>query len=91
MPGSRRETLRTVCLYFSQASTDEASSELIENLAALRGIGPWTTEIVRMRGLGEPDAFPLTDLGLLKSSDQLASLKAGEFKRWVETWKPWRS
>ena len=33
-------------------------------LAALPGIGPWTVEMVAMRGLGDPDAFPATDLGV---------------------------
>ncbi len=28
------------------------------------GIGPWTAEYVAMRALGDPDAFPATDLGI---------------------------
>ena len=33
-------------------------------LLALPGIGPWTAEVIAMRGLGDPDAFPATDLGV---------------------------
>ena len=33
-----------------------------QQLAALPGIGPWTAEVIAMRGLGDPDAFPATDL-----------------------------
>jgi AraC family transcriptional regulator of adaptative response / DNA-3-methyladenine glycosylase II len=33
-------------------------------LIALPGIGPWTAELVLLRALGEPDAFPAGDLGL---------------------------
>ena len=36
-----------------------------EQLLALPGIGPWTAEVIAMRGLGDPDAFPVTDLGVL--------------------------
>ena len=35
-----------------------------EQLAALPGIGPWTVETIAMRGLGDPDAFVPTDLGV---------------------------
>ncbi len=34
-----------------------------EQLLALPGIGPWTAEVIAMRGLGDPDAFPASDLG----------------------------
>ncbi len=33
-------------------------------LAKLAGIGPWTSEMIAMRGFGDPDAFPATDLGV---------------------------
>ena len=35
-----------------------------EQLAGLPGIGPWTAEMIAMRALGDPDAFPATDLGV---------------------------
>ena len=36
-------------------------------LQALPGIGPWTASYIRMRALADPDAFPASDLGLLKA------------------------
>ena len=36
-------------------------------LAALPGVGPWTVETIAMRALGDPDAFPVTDLGVRRS------------------------
>jgi AraC family transcriptional regulator of adaptative response / DNA-3-methyladenine glycosylase II len=30
------------------------------------GIGPWTTEYIAMRALADTDAFPATDLGVLR-------------------------
>ena len=42
-----------------------------EQLLALPGIGPWTAEVIAMRGLGDPDAFPATDLGVRLAAKQL--------------------
>ena len=43
-------------------------------LAAVPGIGPWTIELVAMRGLGDPDAFTATDLGVRQAAAGLACL-----------------
>ena len=68
------------------APTDEAEATLI----ALPGIGPWTAHYVRMRALGDRDAFPAADLGVLK-----AMAAAGIHKRDIlahaERWRPWRA
>lgn len=53
-------------------------------LASLRGIGPWTVELIAMRGLGDPDAFPATDLGLVRALDAVGGPNP-------ERWRPWRS
>ena len=42
-----------------------------EQLLALPGIGPWTAEVIAMRGLGDPDAFPASDLGVRLAAAQL--------------------
>ena len=42
-----------------------------EQLLALPGIGPWTAEVIAMRGLGDPDAFPVSDLGVRLAAKQL--------------------
>jgi AraC family transcriptional regulator of adaptative response / DNA-3-methyladenine glycosylase II len=57
-------------------------------LCALPGIGPWTAEYIAMRALGDPDAFPHSDLGLLRalSLDKPAALLAR-----AEAWRPWRA
>ena len=64
------------------------------SLARLPGIGPWTAHYVAMRALGEPDAFPASDLGLrqalakldpdLPSTPQAMNARAA-------AWRPWRS
>ena len=41
-----------------------------------------------MRALGEPDALPSGDLGLLRALDLQT---ARELERRAEVWRPWRS
>jgi AraC family transcriptional regulator of adaptative response / DNA-3-methyladenine glycosylase II len=53
-------------------------------LAEIAGIGPWTLEYVAMRGLGDPDAFPLGDSALRAAFE-------GDLKRANESWRPWRA
>jgi AraC family transcriptional regulator, regulatory protein of adaptative response / DNA-3-methyladenine glycosylase II len=53
-------------------------------LLSVRGIGPWTVEYVSMRALGEPDAFPDTDLALRKAVPE------GLMER-SALWRPWRA
>ncbi len=55
-------------------------------LGAVPGIGPWTTGYVLMRGLGDPDVFLPTDLGVRVG---LARLAIGPER--AERWRPWRS
>src|SRR6185503_20706183 len=55
-------------------------------LLALPGIGPWTAELVLLRALGEPDAFPAGDLGLCRA----LGCDARTLERRAERWRPWR-
>lgn len=60
----------------------------LDALRALPGIGEWTAQYVAMRALAWPDAFPHTDLGVIKALEHLPPrqiLAAGE------AWRPWRS
>lgn len=57
-------------------------------MAGIKGIGPWTVEMVAMRGLGDPDAFPATDLGLVRAADLLGLDRLAARS---PAWRPWRS
>jgi AraC family transcriptional regulator of adaptative response / DNA-3-methyladenine glycosylase II len=61
-------------------------------LLALPGVGPWTAEVIAMRGLGDPDAFPASDLGLRLAAEQLG-LPSDERSLVARSarWRPWRS
>jgi AraC family transcriptional regulator of adaptative response / DNA-3-methyladenine glycosylase II len=63
-----------------------------KQLLALPGIGPWTAEVIAMRGLGDPDAFPASDLGLRMAAKQLG-LPSDErtLLEHSARWRPWRS
>src|SRR5207244_4440831 len=39
----------------------------LERLRALPGMGEWTAQYIAMRALAWPDAFPHTDLGVMKA------------------------
>jgi AraC family transcriptional regulator of adaptative response / DNA-3-methyladenine glycosylase II len=58
-------------------------------LGRLPGIGPWTVELVAMRGLGDPDAFCPTDLGVQRGAAAVGV--EGDIAARAETWRPWRA
>jgi AraC family transcriptional regulator of adaptative response / DNA-3-methyladenine glycosylase II len=66
--------------------------ELRRRLLAQRGIGPWTTEYVLMRAVGDPDAFLASDLGVRRALDALGvrSDPAAAVAH-AEAWRPWRA
>ncbi|HTA11305.1 MAG TPA: DNA-3-methyladenine glycosylase, partial [Streptosporangiaceae bacterium] len=61
-------------------------------LAAVPGLGPWTIETIAMRALGDPDAFPATDLGV-RAAARAAGLPAtpAALTSRAAAWRPWRS
>ena len=61
--------------------------ELRAQLLDLPGIGGWTAQYVAMRALKDPDAFPATDLGLVKA----VGGSAADLKSRAEAWRPWRA
>ena len=62
-------------------------------LTAVRGIGDWTAEYVAMRALKNPDAFPASDLGLLRAFDHTEGrrLRPRELEARALAWRPWRA
>jgi 3-methyladenine DNA glycosylase/8-oxoguanine DNA glycosylase len=57
-------------------------------MCELPGVGPWTANYIAMRALGDPDAFPASDLGLLKAMEMSSPRRLEEI---AEAWRPWRS
>jgi DNA-3-methyladenine glycosylase II len=49
--------------------------EVMETLVSVRGIGPWTAQMVMMFRLGRPDIFPELDLGVQKAVQKLRRMR----------------
>ena len=92
LPKARAETIRTFARHVaagrisfdSAQDTEQFRARLIE----IPGIGDWTTQYIAMRALNDTDAFPATDLGLLRA---LSLSNAREIARRAEVWRPWRA
>ncbi|MFF3773649.1 AlkA N-terminal domain-containing protein [Streptomyces sp. NPDC002232] len=96
LPRSRRTTLLTLVRALADGSLPlgpaDDREEARARLLALPGFGPWTTEIIAMRALGDPDAFLPGDLGVRRAAEGLglpgtpAALTAR-----AAHWRPWRA
>lgn len=96
MPAKRARTLKNLAhAVATQALTLSIGGSLVDfikKMVALPGIGPWTAQYIAMRALGEPDAFPATDLGIIKalSTNGIRPTKSQVCQR-AEKWSPWRA
>lgn len=96
MPGKRVATLqgfaRAVCDGSLALHAEDGVDDLIERLRALPGIGPWTAQYIALRAFGVADAFPASDLGLLKARLWgSAGITAPALTVQAEAWRPWRA
>jgi AraC family transcriptional regulator of adaptative response / DNA-3-methyladenine glycosylase II len=60
----------------------------LERMLEIPGIGPWTAQYVAMRALRDPDAFPSSDLGVMKA---LGVARPAHALQAAEAWRPWRA
>ncbi len=75
-------------LDLEEGSPDEVDA----GLRRLPGFGPWTRAYILMRGRGDPDALPASDLGLRRAIERLgAEPGPRSIARRAEAWRPWRS
>ncbi len=78
--------LARVCV----APLDDARAELL----AVRGIGPWTAELVLLYAVGALDAFPTADVGLMEAHKRLGKyeirMDSKAFTAHAERWRPYR-
>jgi AraC family transcriptional regulator of adaptative response / DNA-3-methyladenine glycosylase II len=94
-PAARVEALRGLARALDGGiSLDPGSNrdEVQRQLLGLRGVGPWTASYVAMRGLGDPDAFLPTDLGVKQALRKLGHAEDGRsVAALAERWRPWRA
>ncbi len=65
----------------------------LQQLLSRPGIGDWSANYIALRGLREPDAFPASDIGLLRamtSADQ-PRMAVATLRSRAEAWRPWRA
>ncbi len=80
MPQSRHDSLRRFAEWYLRQTHHPISS-----LLDIKGIGPWTVDYIRLRGLGETDVWLGSDLGVKNA------LKKHDIEIDTEAAKPWRS
>ena len=92
LPKKRAETIRAFAKAVTEGRVAFSSVANVEDfqtrLRELPGIGDWTAQYIAMRALGDPDAFPASDLGLLRASSLGNQLELAER---AEAWRPWRA
>jgi AraC family transcriptional regulator of adaptative response / DNA-3-methyladenine glycosylase II len=68
------------------------NNEFLKRLTSLPGVGHWTGQYILMRTQRDPDAFPASDLGLLRAAaDAGIADSEASLLREAESWRPWRS
>jgi AraC family transcriptional regulator of adaptative response / DNA-3-methyladenine glycosylase II len=96
MPAARRTALISLArAAVADPKIFEAANTLEESIARLRsipGIGEWTAQYIALRGLHHPDAFPASDIGILRNAEQLFGkrLSPAQLLARSEQWRPWR-
>jgi DNA-3-methyladenine glycosylase II len=79
----------------SKAIRKMSNEEILERLTTIRGVGPWTVEMLLMFRLGREDVLPATDYGVRKGFaltyklDELPTPK--ELLAHGEKWRPYRT
>ena len=80
--GKRAQSIRDLAIATARGDMrfdgSVETQELEDRITRIAGIGPWTAQYIAMR-LGEPDAFPATDLYLRKAAHR------------ADAWRPWRA
>lgn len=91
MPGNRGRAISTLAEWVDMDGytllEGQASESFVQGLGAVKGIGPWTQNYMRLRVVKDVDAFPHNDWVVLK---QLKTTPAQALKL-ADCWRPWRA
>ncbi len=80
LPRRRAETVRRLSGLIA-SGVDPGTAVGLEELGQVPGVGPWTAQYWRLRVLGDPDAWPGSDLILRRAASG----------RDPDRWRPWRA
>ena len=96
MPRARKEALLAVA---RAALKDprlfeprETIAETVTRLRGIPGVGDWTAHYIALRASREPDAFPASDVGLLRGATNGDGVRPTptQLLARAERWRPWR-
>jgi AraC family transcriptional regulator of adaptative response / DNA-3-methyladenine glycosylase II len=97
MPAARLATLKAIAeavvvdpnLFRPLGGIDHT----IDRLKSIRGVGEWTAQYIALRAVREMDAFPATDIGLLRGAASIDGAKVTPtiLLDRAESWRPWRA
>ena len=92
MPGARARSVialaRAVADGVLELMPNADIEATLDKLRALPGVGEWTAQYIAMRALAWPDAFPHTDLGVMRTLGEKNPRRILELG---EAWRPWRA
>jgi DNA-3-methyladenine glycosylase II len=79
----------------SRAIARMDDADIINQLTTIRGVGPWTVEMLLIFRLGRMDVLPVTDYGVRKGFARTYKLRdlptPAELLEHGEKWRPYRS
>lgn len=90
MPGRRVDSIRAFAQALLDGRVDFAQpwADVDAALKSLPGFGPWTRGYLGIRLGRDPDAFPETDVGLMRAANVDTPAK---LLRLAEAWRPYRA
>jgi len=93
MPQARASAIRSAARVFAASGVVLAQTEdaLLSKLARVKGVGDWTLQYIALRAFGQPDAFPASDLVLLRAAGNGHPLSEADLRARAERWRPWRA
>jgi AraC family transcriptional regulator of adaptative response / DNA-3-methyladenine glycosylase II len=96
MPARRKTTIQSVAGAIDTGIIDLGPgadrAEARQRLSGIDGIGPWSIELIAMRAMGDPDAFPFNDLGVRRAAAALGlPIGPKALLERARDWSPWRS
>jgi len=90
-PAARRASIERVLTLLAE-NPAAPDADMLERLAALKGVGPWTLAYTRLRALGDPDVDLSGDAALASNARALGIAESrADLAAELEATRPWRS
>lgn len=100
LSNQKAKYVKNIAAWFIENNTKwegRSNQEVRDLLLPIKGVGPWTVDMLLMFGLCRPDIMPSNDLGINSAIIQLYDLKKEDknlkkkINKITSKWKPFRS